>query len=81
MSEHEWMEQARCREVGLHFFFPDVMPPKEMTAAVKQAKRVCGKCEVAAECLSYGMNETFGIWGGTTPMERRVLRKRARAVA
>ena len=44
MSEHDWMEQARCREVGLHVFFPDVMPPKDMAASVKADKRVCAKC-------------------------------------
>jgi WhiB family redox-sensing transcriptional regulator len=81
MSEHEWMEQARCREVGLHVFFPEVMPPQEMTATIKAAKRVCARCEVINECLAFGINEQHGVWGGTTPEERRRLRRHARAVA
>lgn len=81
MSEHDWMEQARCREVGLHVFFPDVMPPKDMAATVKAAKRVCAKCEVADACLAFGINEDYGIWGGTTHEERRALRRKARRAA
>ena len=56
------------------FFFPD---PGD-SAAVEQAKEVCEECPVLNECLSYavGTNQTEGVWGGTTPSERRRLRQR-----
>jgi hypothetical protein len=28
-----------------------------------------------AKCLKVGMYEDFGIWGGTTPEQRRQLKK------
>jgi len=35
------------------------------------AKAVCSQCPVRKECLDYGINETWGCWGGTTPQERK----------
>ena len=49
-----------------------------------QAKAVCAGCSVRAECLDYAIETTarFGIWGGCSERDRRVLRgQRARARA
>ena len=42
------------------------------------AKRVCGECAVVSECLSYSIVNAvrFGVWGGLTGEERRLLRRR-----
>ena len=39
------------------------------------AKRVCASCEVRAECLQDALDrgERFGVWGGLSERERRVL--------
>jgi WhiB family transcriptional regulator, redox-sensing transcriptional regulator len=43
-----------------------------------QARAICAQCEVQGECLEFALRhpeETeFGVWGGTTPGQRRRLR-------
>lgn len=73
----EWIDKARCREVGTDIFYPDPSDP----LTVIRAKKVCASCEVQAECLDLGIAETYGIWGGTTENERRQLRKQRKAIA
>lgn len=40
---------------------------------IAQAKALCAQCPVIAECLAIGMDCEFGIFGGLTPSERKVL--------
>jgi WhiB family redox-sensing transcriptional regulator len=44
---------------------------------VTEAKRVCASCPVTVSCLAWALYaaEAAGIWGGTTPEERRILRR------
>lgn len=39
--------------------------------------RVCLGCSVAGPCLASALDggELDGVWGGTTPQERRVMRQ------
>lgn len=70
-----WREAAACLEVGNDVsFFPD----REDLAAIAKAKAVCATCPVAGDCLTWAVetNQSEGIWGGHTPMERRALRRR-----
>jgi WhiB family redox-sensing transcriptional regulator len=69
--DNQWMDDAVCRQVGVQGFFPD----KGESAKVRIAKEICSACPVVAECLAFGINEPFGIWGGTTEVERRKIRK------
>jgi WhiB family redox-sensing transcriptional regulator len=67
-----WTRQALCAgHPDRGAWFPE--NPQD----AKRAKAVCRACPVAAECLAFalktGQNE--GIWGGTTPYERRRLRR------
>ena len=41
------------------------------------ARGICAGCDVRQQCLDVAMsrNEKFGIWGGLTPDERKVLRR------
>lgn len=66
-----WMDDALCAEVGVDFFFPDE------GVVAHDAKQICADCPVARQCLSFGISEEFGIWGGTTPKQRRKMRKAA----
>ncbi len=52
------------------------------------ARRICGHCPVRSECLDYALSgaDTWngvstGIWGGTTPPERALLRRQWKADA
>jgi WhiB family transcriptional regulator, redox-sensing transcriptional regulator len=74
-----WMEDAACREPGVdpELFFP----VSESGAAVRQvaaARAVCARCPVQRQCREWALHagEPAGIWGGTTPEERRLLRGR-----
>ena len=41
---------------------------------------MCARCEVRGECLAFALatRQLHGIWGGTSPEERTVLRNKAR---
>lgn len=75
-EERRWQERANCLGVDPDLFFP------ERGASTKEAKSVCGRCEVKGECLEYALSngEKFGIWGGLSERERRRVR-RERALA
>lgn len=71
---------AACLEPGTD---PDLFfPPGEAGLAtqrqVAQAKALCARCPVMEQCRDWAVTsgESEGIWGGTTPAERRVLRGR-----
>jgi WhiB family redox-sensing transcriptional regulator len=72
--EH-WTDLAACRGEDPELFYP-VSASGPANAQVEEAKRVCAGCPVTADCLSWALRagEPAGIWGGTTPEERRYLR-------
>jgi WhiB family transcriptional regulator, redox-sensing transcriptional regulator len=67
----DWAGQGRCLSND-----PDALFVRG--AAQQNAKVVCQKCPVIAECLADALdNRTeFGVWGGMTERERRALLKR-----
>ncbi len=69
----EWQERALCSQTDPEAFFP------EKGGSTREAKRICARCEVTADCLEYalGHQERFGIWGGLSERERRKLKRRA----
>ena len=46
-------------------------------ASYNYARQLCAECPVMALCASYAVenNEIEGMWGGTTPNQRRDLRR------
>jgi WhiB family redox-sensing transcriptional regulator len=74
----DWRQRAACRDQDPELFFPvsDMGPGARQT---EQAKAVCARCPVRAECLEYALDNALdhGIYGGTTESERRALRRRA----
>lgn len=64
------------RRQHLNIWFPDT---HDSSAAY--ARSICHRCPVEADCLSANIDEPVGIWGGTTPEMRRLLRSRARRAA
>ena len=73
MASVDWMNDALCSQVGYDLFFPD----SETNPA--SALSVCRKCPARLDCLQYALDYKimFGIWGGTTPTDRRKLRRAA----
>jgi len=70
----DWREHALCAQVDPELFYPD------LGQSAAPAKRICGACEVRTECLSYAMahGELFGVWGGTTEVDRKLMRRARR---
>lgn len=73
-SPPDWMEDALCIEVGVGEFYP------EKGESAREAKKVCMACEVQSECLEFAMahDDPWGVWGGLSPYERRVLKRQTR---
>ena len=69
-----WQEVGLCRQTDPAAFFP------EKGGSNREAKAVCARCPVTAECLEYALerDERFGIWGGLSEQERRRLKVAAR---
>lgn len=68
-----WQTDALCAQTDPEAFFP------EKGGSTRDAKRICGSCDVRGECLEYALSndERFGIWGGLSERERRKLKNRA----
>jgi WhiB family redox-sensing transcriptional regulator len=68
-----WLSDSLCAQTDPEAFFP------EKGGSTRDAKKICGSCEVRTQCLQYALanDERFGIWGGLSERERRKLRKRA----
>jgi WhiB family redox-sensing transcriptional regulator len=76
-----WHAEAVCRrdEAGL-FFAPSKEPTAARLAREEAAKRVCARCPVMVECREHALlqPEPYGVWGGLTAAERRVVLARLR---
>jgi len=70
-----WRERAECRGVDPATFYPQQYDVVSRAAA----QVICGRCEVAEECLSTAVanRERLGIWAGTTPNQRKAMRTTA----
>jgi WhiB family redox-sensing transcriptional regulator len=75
-----WWSRAACRSADPELFFP-VSADGPSRAEIAQAKAVCAGCDVRRECLTFALatRQPHGVWGGTSPQEREVLRNRGPA--
>lgn len=72
----DWMTEAVCAQVDPELFFP------EKGHYAHTAKRICATCPVINECLNHALEIGYhatGIWGGTTPTERRTMKPRKKS--
>ena len=75
----EWRTESACRDIDTNLFFPiGVTGPA--VPQIAAAKSICAQCPVKTECLEFAVttNQEFGIWGGLTEDERRVVRRQWR---
>ena len=66
-----WFASAACRGLPSDIFFVDAGKP------TGEALAICERCPVQAQCLDYALerNEVFGVWGGYSQRELRLLRR------
>lgn len=63
----DWHVHGACRDLDPELFFPEgTAGPALLQQA--EAKSVCHRCPVIAECRTSALNtrEEFGVWGGTS---------------
>lgn len=65
-----WQAMGECRSVADDSCFPE---PGQATAAALDR---CSFCPVRRSCLASALanDEEFGVWGGTTEIQRDVIR-------
>ncbi|WP_041843270.1 WhiB family transcriptional regulator [Actinoplanes friuliensis] len=68
-SDEAWRTRGACRSVDPETFFPAPNEPSE------SAVSLCGSCVVQGPCLAWALQvgDCHGVWGGTTPRERRAM--------
>jgi len=73
----DWRLEAACRGVPTEIFFPR-RPEKgeHYPRLVPDPRYYCSRCPVKVECKEAGMTENFGIWGGTSERQRKILRRK-----
>jgi len=74
-------ETPTCAEIGIDFYYlaEDEKNERELSFYDEnhyQAVLVCKTCPHIAECLNWATyREPYGIWGGTTPGQRKEIRR------
>jgi hypothetical protein len=66
-----WQALGACRSVADDTWFPEDADTSGKTTALDR----CGFCPVRRSCLAYALStgEEYGVWGGTTELQRDVL--------
>ncbi len=78
-----WRDHAKCAGKDVSFF-PEGITGGGCTTGIfdeiNRAKAWCALCPVADQCLEYALvnNIDHGVWAGTTPEQRRSIRKQRR---
>lgn len=79
----DWRTRAACLGVETDVFFPPIRRGAYYTRLdYAEALTYCARCPVRQPCLDIGVEHslTDGVWGGTTPNDRRKVRKQRRAL-
>ena len=73
MDEREndlaWRARGVCQTVDPEVFFPAPSEPAD------EAIALCRACDVQGACLAWALEvgDCHGVWGATTPRERRAM--------
>lgn len=64
-----WRTRGVCQSVDPETFFPAPSEPADTAVAL------CRTCEVQGACLAWALEvgDCHGVWGATTPRERRAM--------
>ena len=70
-----WRDDAACRDADPDLFFP-IGAAGPALRQISEAKRICRACPARTPCLAWALENgvTDGVWGATTPDERRAIR-------
>jgi len=69
---------ALCSEIDPELWFPSMENGRVQSSyeAANYAKSVCARCPLSLACLTTAIKnkEEYGIWGGSTPRDRRAIK-------
>jgi WhiB family transcriptional regulator, redox-sensing transcriptional regulator len=79
VTDSDWRHRAACRDFDPELFFP-VGTTGPALAQVREAKAICARCPVVAQCLAWALEtgQQYGVWGGKSEDERKAMRPRRR---
>jgi WhiB family redox-sensing transcriptional regulator len=79
-APERWREVGNCRESDPNLFYP-LGKGRAAREQAEEAKRVCRTCPSQKPCLAFALAsvQELGVWGGTSPDERRLLVRARRA--
>ncbi len=68
-SDEAWRTRGVCQGIDPETFFPAPNEPAD------KAVSLCRSCDVQGPCLAWALEvgDCHGVWGGTTPRERRAM--------
>lgn len=66
-----WDDRALCSDLMNDTFYPSEGANKQ---ALLPIYRICHACPVKLECRVLGIGEQHGVWGNSSPVERRAYR-------
>jgi hypothetical protein len=68
-ADDAWRTRGLCQSVDPETFFPAPSEPADTAVAL------CRSCDVQGACLAWALEvgDCHGVWGGTTPRERRAM--------
>lgn len=68
-QDEAWRTRGTCQSVDPETFFPAPNEPADTAVAL------CRGCDVQGSCLAWALEvgDCHGVWGGTTPRERRAM--------
>jgi WhiB family redox-sensing transcriptional regulator len=78
-APESWRDAGLCRDKDPNLFYPLGRGQAAMEQA-EVAKAFCRACPSREPCLAYALEarQELGVWGGTSPEDRRVLLGRGR---
>ena len=73
----DWRDRAACLTEDPELFFP-VGNTGPAIMQIAEAKKVCERCDVRAECLQWALEagQDHGVWGGLSEDARRAMMRR-----
>jgi WhiB family redox-sensing transcriptional regulator len=79
-SSESWRDVGSCRDSDPNLFYP-LGRGLAARQQAEEAKQYCSTCPSQEPCLAYALatGQELGVWGGTSPEERRLIARSRRA--
>ena len=75
-NDFGWQNNANCRGADTEMFFMELEEAAINHIKMREARAICDRCQVKKQCLDFALtnNIDYGVWGGTSPHQRKGIR-------